>query len=407
MNIENRVAMMLRGASTNAKTEANTTAYPDNENASESDLMWPPVSGDVVGYLQSPPPALQWFVRDRLLADRAHLLTGIGGSSKTRLLYHLAIGAITGRLPWGWHVERTGSAVLFLAEDSAAQVHRTLASFVEHGGITRDDLEAIGHKLRVYPLAGHGAKLLVQMPGMGLQENVRVRDLIDTCKAIPDVAFVGLDPALALTDGDEQNPTHQRRLGELVDRIALELGACVMVASHAAKSLQAAEEIGSHSSRGSGAITDAVRAEYVLRSMTKDEAKRFGIDDLEQRKGHVQLVPTKGNELPPSAFLPTWLVRGQGGLLSEATLVEVARDTTVEPSARDIEALEVLKAATATGTIGIGEWGKRCVEAGLISGNVTAITKAIQRIRDRLLSAGLISSGVGRGVFLPVEDDQQ
>ena len=179
-----------------------------------------------------------------------------------------------------------------------------------------------------------------------------------------------------------------------------------MVASHAAKSLQAAEEIGSHSSRGSGAITDAVRAEYVLRSMTAAEAKRFGVDDLEQRKAHVQLIPTKGNELPPSAFLPTWLVRGQGGLLSEATLVEIAKDASTAPSPRDIEALDVLKSATAIGTISIGEWGKLCVDAGLIRGNDAANTKAMQRIRDRLLDAGLITSGIGRGVYIPVDDEQ-
>jgi hypothetical protein len=53
------------------------------------------------------------------------------------------------------------------------------------------------------------------------------------------------------------------------------LGACVVLASHSAKALQGADEIGSHSSRGGGAITDAVRAEFVLRTMTAAEAKRY------------------------------------------------------------------------------------------------------------------------------------
>lgn len=363
---------------------------------------WPPVPGDVSAYLDTAPPDLQWFVRDQLLADRAHLLTGIGGSSKTRLLYHLAIGAIIGRLPWGWNVERTGSAVLFLAEDSAAQVHRTLAAFVTHAGLTPDEIQAIANGLKVYPLAGHGAKLLSLVPGIGLTENANAADLLDTCRALPDLVFVGLDPALALTDGDEQNPTHQRRLGELADRIALDLGACVMMASHAAKALQNAEEIGSHSSRGSGAITDAVRAEYVLRTMNASEAKRFGMDDLEARKAHVQLVPTKGNELPPSAFTPIWLCRGVGGLLGAAHLVESTRGT-MPPKSRDMEALEVLRNLTASGTVSVVAWGRECASRGLLSGTDDGIEKGIHRIKRTLLDAGLIVPGLSRGAYLPTE----
>lgn len=363
---------------------------------------WPPVPGDVSAYLNSPPPDLQWFVRDQLLADRAHLLTGIGGSSKTRLLYHLAVGAVIGRLPWGWHIERTGSAALFLAEDSAAQVHRTLAAFVAHANLTPAEIQLIGKRLTVYPLAGHGAKLLTLVPGIGLTENANAADLLDTCRAFPDLVFVGLDPALALTDGDEQNPTHQRRLGELADRIALKLGACVMIASHAAKALQSAEEIGSHSSRGSGAITDAVRAEYVLRGMTTSEGKRYGIDDLEARKGHVQLVPTKGNELPPAAFSPIWLHRGAGGLLSEAHLTEAAKASPA-PKARDLKALEVLRTLTASGTVTVAAWGRECAARGLLAGSDDSIEKGIHRIKRTLLEANLIEQGMTRGAYLPTE----
>jgi RecA-family ATPase len=73
---------------------------------------------------------------------------------------------------------------------------------------------------------------------------------------------VGFDPALGITEGDEMNQAHQRRLGELMDRIAIDSGACVMVTTHAARSMLHADELGSHSSRGGGAITDAVRGEY-------------------------------------------------------------------------------------------------------------------------------------------------
>jgi len=80
---------------------------------------------------------------------------------------------------------------------------------------------------------------------------------------------------------------HQRRLGELVDRLALETGACVVLASHAAKATNQADELGNHTSRGSGAITDAVRGELALRTMTATEARKYGISDTAERKAAV------------------------------------------------------------------------------------------------------------------------
>lgn len=365
---------------------------------------WPGMSGDVASYLHSTPPALHWYVKERLLADRAHLLTGIGGSSKTRLLYHLAIGAATGRLPWGWEVQRTGSAALFLAEDSPGNVHRTLAAIVKHAGFSSEELAQLATRLKVYPLAGHDAKLLALIPGAGLVETGNARGLVETCRAIPDLVFIGLDPALGLTEGDEANPAHQRRLGEMADRIALELGVCVVMASHAAKALQSADEVGSHTSRGSGAITDAVRGEYVLRTMTAPEAKRFGIDDVETRKAHVQLVATKGNELPPDAFAPIWLIRGTGGVLTAAELKECAVDQD-QVGQRETEALSILKDMTNIGTASVMAWGRECAARGLLSGTPEAIEKAIHRIKKTLLANGLIEPGLKRGVFVPVVDE--
>lgn len=376
-----------------------------SETKPEPAPRWPEMSGSVSGYLNNPPPELHWLMSNRLLADRGHLLTGIGGSSKTRTLYHLAIAAIIGRTPWGWKANRTGSAALFLAEDTAENVHRTLAAIVAHSDMTAAEIKLIGERLRVYPLAGKSAKLLCMIQGIGLSETSHVRDLMDTCREIPDLSFIGLDPALALTDGDEANPSHQRRLGELVDRIAIQLSACVVLASHAAKALQSAEEVGSHTSRGSGAITDALRAEYVLRTMTAPEAKKFGINDIETRKSYVQLVATKGNELPPDAFAPVWLQRVQGGVLTAANLEEAQNDE-ARIGKRELDALQVLREITTSGTISVAGWGRECSTRGIISGSKDAIEKTIHRVKSALLSAGLITPGIGRGVFVPTEENQ-
>lgn len=377
---------MVRGLSTPAPPEA-----------------WPTgMSGSIADLIGTPAPDVHWFAHFALLAERAHLLTGAGGSSKTRLLYHLAVGAILGRLPWGWKIERTGCAVLFLAEDTIDNVHRTLHALIEFGDITSAEAQLIGERLYVFPLAGKDAVLLANVSG-SLLETSAAEGMRNRCKGIPGLVFVGVDPVIAFSEGDEMNAAHQRRLGELFDRLAIETRACVVATSHAAKHIQNAEEVGSHSSRGSGAITDAVRAEFTMRTMTADEGRKYGITEIEHRRAFVQLTATKGNELPPSAFAPIWLKRGPGGVLELADLAAPAADP-VGP--RERAALDVLRRLAATSTPPLKDWRDACAAEGLLTGKAPdAMKKAMDRIREKLMYAGLVRPGMAKGTYVPVEDE--
>ena len=364
-------------------------------------LYFPEGTGNISEYLDTEPQGIRWLVTDRLLANRAHLLTGVGGTSKTTVLYHLGIGAVTGRLPWGWRFERTGNALLLLTEDDDSNVHRAI--FAHKEMLSSEERQLIAERLRVFPLAGKQHRLLKGASGGKLEETQEVQGLFNLAKSIPDLVFIGLDPALGLTEGDEMSPAHQRRLGELVDRLALETGACVVLVSHAAKNVSNAEEINTHTSRGSGALTDAVRAEFVLRTMTAKEGAKLGIKSIEDRKAYVQLLLTKGNYAPPTAFSPVWLKRGPGGLLSLAVLQEIEDDGIGH---REERALDILIELFDRNIQKLSEWRKACQERGLIEGKtVTAIEKSMQRIVDKLLKAGLIKKGTSKGNYIPVISD--
>lgn len=371
----------------------------------ELPAVWPSTSGSVARYFDTPPPPLHWFVHERLLSNRAHLLTGVGGTSKTTVLYHLGIGAVLGRLPWRWDVKRTGSAILILAEDDASNVHRVIANHAAHGNLSQADHLLIAERLHVFPLAGQWCRLLAAGPNGTLVETEMARGLFQLVKQTPDLVFIGLDPALALTDGDEMSPAHQRRLGEFADRLALQAGACVVLASHSAKATTTADEVGSHNSRGSGAITDAVRGEFALRTMTAAEARRFGITDLAERKAHVQLVMTKSNAAPPSAFVPEWLKRGIGGLLSPAQIEEGEAET-IGP--RERKALDILINLTRDSTPQMKDWRERCIAEGIVTGkNDAAREKCMNRIRTALLKGNLIERGSTKGIYAPVKEMEE
>jgi phage/plasmid primase-like uncharacterized protein len=363
---------------------------------------WPGDGLDVADCLATPAPPVRWFITERMPAGRAGLLAAVGGSSKTRLMFHLAIGACCGRLPWSWTVAKSGRAVLLLAEDTAADAHHALSMIGR--ALTPDERRLVAERLIVWPLAGEDARLLRLAAAGVLVPTERAADLTRRLTMTRDLAFVGLDPALALTDGDELNPAHQRRLGELVDRLAIDTGACVLLSAHASKGSQALDEPGSHTARGSGALTDCCRFEYVLRTMTAQEARQFGIGDVAERKAHVQLTATKGNALPPASFAPVWLRRGIGGALEPADL---DRQEVGAAGRREVAALDLLRELCQTSTPSLKDWREACVAAGLLTGKTpSAIERSMERTRDALLAAGLIVAGIGRGVFTPVEDQE-
>jgi hypothetical protein len=360
---------------------------------------WP--DGSLKGMFSCKPPPVEWHAENALLAGRGHALVGMGGTSKTRLQYHLAAGSVLGHLPWSWKINRTGSAALFLTEDVTTEVWRNVHQLGAE--FQPDERDAIERQMRVFPLAGKSARMLTLLQGGALTESDVFDWVMERIDLMPKpVTYLGFDPALSLSEGDELNQAHQRRLGELMDHIAIETGACVVLTAHAAKGLMQAEELGSHAARGGGALTDAVRGEFVMRNMTADEARRFSIDDIAERRLYVQLAATKGNHLPPDAYVPIWLKRGAGGMLSQVSLEQVEHGTAGD---RERRALEVLKRTAAQGDSTMAFWKAECVAAGVIQKDAAprAQDKAMERIRNALRDAGLVvASERVRGAWCPV-----
>jgi hypothetical protein len=349
--------------------------------------------------LETEPQPTKWLFTDRMVQGRGVLISGLGGEGKTRILYHLAAGGAVGRLPWSWEVANPGKSILFLTEDTNQDVQRTIHSVCS--GMTPAEVDQVKRSLTVYPMAGKECRLLVKGPGGRLTKTELYYGLEAKVKEMGAV-FVGIDPALSVTEGDELDQGHQRTLGKLVDDLAVRTGATVALVSHAAKGNQGKDELTSHTSRGGGAITDAVRAEYGMRGMTAAEAQKAGITDPEERKRLVQFVATKGNALPPAAFVAVWLRRDNYGALHEVQVNFGEKG----PSKPDLEMLDVLQGLSFAGTPTFGEWQAACEQRGLLKGkSADAKRKNLQRTRDKLKAAGRVREGDKQGVWLPVEWD--
>lgn len=359
---------------------------------------------DLATLIDKPPEPIPEFIRERIQLARGILLTGIGGSSKTRLIYQLAIGAIVGRVAWNWTVAKKGRAVLVLTEDVATDVHRTIYYTCKGLGLSKDEREQVSRNIHAYALAGQDVLLLASDDRV-LSKSPAFYSLAERIKAIGNVVFVGLDPALSLTAGDEMDQSHQRALGKMADDLAVQTGATVCLVSHATKGSQSADELSSHNSRGGGAITDAVRAEYAMRTMTASEAAKAGIGNIAERKRHVQLVATKGNHIPPEAFAPVWLRRGDHGVLMAADVDLSNADR--GPGPRALKALEVLQELQKIHTPKLAEWRDECVARGIVTdASDEASRKAMNRIKASLQQEGLIEPGIGRGIWIATQEQE-
>ena len=345
---------------------------------------------DLPALINVEPEPIKWFIKDRLILGRGLVVCGIGGSGKTRLIKQLSVGAGLGRLPWGWEVCKQGHAVLVLTEDTADEFHRNIHYIVKSLNLSPEEIKRVYSNIVVYPLAGEDV-ILLEKKGKGtIETSLLFEKLVTKIRDLGDVVFVGLDPALSLTDGDEMDQGHQRRLGKMCDNLGVLTGATVCLVAHAPKTIK--KEISSHNSRGGGALTDAVRTELVMRTMTEEEAKAAGVTP-EERFRHVQLVATKGNFLPPAAFLPVWLRRDDYGNLSGADLDFNSKDKDT-PCENDMQAYEVLAELSRDGAEPqLAEWRTELVKQKIIVAKTPDAEKqAMERIKNRLKKANLIRS---------------
>jgi len=373
---------------------------PDNTET-ESPWMTPL---DMSAVMSEPPPTIKWLVENRIQLGRGVGIVGVGGSSKTRILYTLAIGFITGELPWSWDIKNTGRVVLILTEDTAEDVHRVVWSLTKN--LTEEERVKVAVRLTIYALAGKDTRLLVKTKNGTVEKSNLYHSLVEKIESIGNVVFVGLDPALSITEGDELDQSHQRALGKAVDDMAVNTGATVALVCHAAKGSLQQEELSSHNARGGGAITDALRGEYSIRNMTANEASKAGITDIEERKRYVQIVCTKGNNIPPSAFVPAWMRRDDFGNLTEADIVMDGNEGTL--TKRDLEFLKVHSEISVFSCPKLSEWRDKCIKKGLITGNTDAAQKqAMKRVLSKLQGAGKIKKGIGRGIYIQTTEDEE
>lgn len=272
---------------------------------------------NIATVLRTPPPALD-FVLPGLPAGSVGTIVGAGGVGKTTFLLQTALGlsAENTGIPELFPTACAPCRVVYLAAEETADLLRirlhSIAKSARKERICQSDdlcISSWEDNLLIVP----GAGICVSLIADGARTTY-FQQLCDFCK---DARLVILDPLRRMHDGDENDSSAMTRIAETLEALATRTRAAVVAVHHVGKSavFNGAGDSAA-SSRGSTALTDAVRWQLNISTMSDSEATKCGLDD--ERRSYLRLDYAKTNYIAPQ---PTqWLRRMPSGVLERVHL---------------------------------------------------------------------------------------
>ncbi|MEM5299075.1 helicase RepA family protein [Burkholderia sp. JPY481] len=252
--------------------------------------------------LSTSPPELD-HVLPGLLAGSVGVIAAPGGTGKSMLLTQLALaiaagGPFVGGALEGCSVSAPRKVVTFFAEETTAVMHHRLHGsvrqlFADMQADNRDDrltiVDRLAENLFMYPLGGEGR--LVSMSGDAMRGD-GFRELLACCEGAR--LIVG-DPLRRFHDGDENDSGRMTNVIEGFQSLAKRTGAAVLLAHHTNRnSTLSGTGDQASASRGSSALTDGVRWQANLSSLSDSFAETLGITK-EERPQFIRLDISKAN----------------------------------------------------------------------------------------------------------------
>jgi RecA-family ATPase len=268
--------------------------------------------------LRNSPPALD-HVLSGLLAKTVGLLVGPGAVSKTMLALQIGIAMATGTELLGGLVGGTGAGlsqprrvILILAEESEVivwhRLHAIASIQLAATGIDPDEsAELLKRNLVVHALAGGDQ---VNLLGDDWERTSAGEQLREVCKG---ARLVILDPVRDFHNADENDSTAMKALARHIASYAISTGAAWLLVHHSSRAAALNGFGGSaDASRGSTALTNAVRWQMNLSRVTREMAKQHRIDSDQLSQSVLIDVPKSNYIETPSTLLAR---RGPHGVL--------------------------------------------------------------------------------------------
>lgn len=283
---------------------------------------------NVRDFLLCAPSPRRYLLKDCLPAGKVGAIIAPGGTGKSQFVLQLAISVASG-LPLasgGWEVGESGGVLALFAEDDKEEVGRRLyytVKSIESNSGTPNIVDTLDGRLFVRSMVAEDNLMTAPHPKDTLIYRTPYADkLIGTAQGIPNLKLIIIDPASRYNGGDENKAGDMTRFVEVLEYVSKATGAAVLVIHHANKASMQGSEQTQSAARGSSALSDGIRWQMNLSTMTKDEARACDIPE-DQRRMYLTATMTKNNYAAPQP--PVFLRRTDNGVLVEVDLAERAR----------------------------------------------------------------------------------
>jgi RecA-family ATPase len=199
-----------------------SSGKPDKE-------IWPFETFDASRWEGVPIPPRRWIVDQRIPEGEPGIMSGDGGTGKTKLALQLAASIAAGLQDWiGAVVEAEGPVIVFSAEEKLAEMHRRTADVIESRGL---DFRNLKNRLHFIcdsedPVLGAVGRNGVVQPTMPL---LRLEKTVEAIRP----ALVLIENAADVYGGNEIDRTNVTRfMRSLLGRLTVPSAATLMLIQH-------------------------------------------------------------------------------------------------------------------------------------------------------------------------------
>lgn len=247
----------------------------------------------------TPPPPRDYVWHGRMVSAHAYALGGFGGVSKSQAALQFAASIAMG-IPFGNVATKKGSTLLIFGEDDVSEITRRIGAYAAHEKLSTIQRSELEKNIRALGLVGEETRLTAIMNG-ALNNTLFSVKIIAAAAELAEqsgeaIRLIVLDHAGLFHGGDFNAREDVSLTMRIVNHIAHETGAAVLLLAHSPKAAGVSETSDTSAIAGSTAFVDQTRGAFILATMrdTKDEARKFGISN-DMRQQYVSWSVVKNN----------------------------------------------------------------------------------------------------------------
>lgn len=245
-----------------------------------------------IDFSTASPPPREWVIDGMMLAGKSALLAGLSGVSKTTAALLASMAIATGTRFAG-RATRGGKVIFISGEEDRDELRRRVNAYIRMNNMDPVSVQAIRDGLLSFPLVGKDIRLCTRAGGT-LESTALHQQIIDLAREAGDVRLIVLDHVGLLHGGDFNAKEDAAMTMRLINGIAQETGAALILLAHSPKSSARDEESDASAIYGSTAFVEQARGGWLMATMRPPEAKKLGISEG-LRKEYVSLVGVKAN----------------------------------------------------------------------------------------------------------------